>query len=34
MKCMSVKDIDYLLEQMSRNIDIDDDKENIFDTID
>ena len=29
MKCMSVKEIDDLLEQMSKNIDIDDDKENI-----
>ena len=29
MKCMSVKEIDDLLEQMNKNIDIDDDKENI-----
>lgn len=29
MKCMSVKEIDDLLEQISKNIDTDDDKENI-----
>ena len=29
MKCMTVKEIDELLEQMSKNIDVDDDKENI-----
>ena len=29
MKCMTVKEIDELLEQMSKNIDFDDDKENI-----
>ena len=29
MKCMTVKEIDELLEQMSKNIDVYDDKENI-----
>ena len=29
MKCMTVKEIDELLEQMSKNINFDDDKENI-----
>ena len=29
MKYMTVKEIDELLEQMSKNIDFDDDKENI-----
>ena len=29
MKCMTVKEIDDLLEQISKNIDVDDDKENI-----
>ena len=29
MKCMTVKEIDELLEQMSKNIDVDDNKENI-----
>ena len=29
MKCMTVKEIDELLEQMSKNIDVDNDKENI-----
>ena len=29
MKCMTVKELDDLLEQMSKNIDVDDDKENI-----
>ena len=29
MKCMTAKEIDELLEQMSKNIDVDDDKENI-----
>lgn len=29
MKCMTVKELDDLLEQMSKNIDTDDDKENI-----
>ena len=29
MKCMTVKELGDLLEQMSKNIDTDDDKENI-----
>ena len=29
MKCMTVKEIDNLLEQISKNIDVNDDKENI-----
>lgn len=29
MKCMTVKEIDDLLEQMGKNIDIDDDNKNI-----
>ena len=29
MKCLTVKEIDNLLEQISKNIDTDDDKENI-----
>lgn len=29
MKCLTVKEIDNLLEQISKNIDVNDDKENI-----